>query len=73
MYKVLFTKQVQKNAKKIKSSNLKSEADEILKILREDPFRYYPPYEKLIGDLAGAFSRSINIRHRIVYQVLEDD
>jgi len=72
MYKVLFTKQAQKDAKKLKSSNLKSKADEVLKIIREDPFRDYPPYEKLIGDLTGAFSRRINIQHRIVYQVLED-
>ena len=73
MYKLLFTKQAQKDAKKLKSSNLKSKAEEVLKIIREDPFRDYPPYEKLIGDLTGSFSRRINIQHRIVYQVLEDD
>ena len=73
MYKILFTKQSQKDAKKLKSSNLKSKAEEVLKILREEPFRDYPPYEKLIGDLTGSFSRRINIQHRIVYQVLEDD
>ncbi|MFO7850619.1 MAG: Txe/YoeB family addiction module toxin [Spirochaetia bacterium] len=72
MYKLLFTKQAQKDAKKLKSSNLKSKAEEVLKILEEEPFRDYPPYEKLIGDLTGAFSRRINIQHRIVYQVLED-
>lgn len=73
MYKLLFTKQAQKDAKKLKSSNLKAKAEEVLNILREEPFRDYPPYEKLIGDLTGSFSRRINIQHRIVYQVLEDD
>ena len=73
MYKLLFTKQAQKDAKKIKSSNLKTKAEEVLNILREEPFRDYPPYEKLIGDLTGSFSRRINIQHRIVYQVLEED
>ena len=73
MYKILFTKQAQKDAKILKSSNLKSKAEEVLNILREEPFRDYPPYEKLIGDLTGSFSRRINIQHRIVYQVLEDD
>ena len=73
MYKLLFTKQAQKDAKKLKSSNLKTKAEEVLNILREEPFRDYPPYEKLIGDLTGSFSRRINIQHRIVYQVIEDD
>jgi len=73
MYKLLFSKQAQKDAKKLKSSNLKSKAEEVLKTLEEEPFREYPPYEKLIGDLTGAFSRRINIQHRIVYQVLEDE
>ena len=69
MYKVLFTKQAQKDAKKLSSSNLKKQAEEILETLKEDPFKEYPPYERLIGDLTGAFSRRINIQHRIVYQV----
>ncbi len=56
-----------------KESNLKKKAQEILKILEEDPFKEYPPYEKLIGDLTGAFSRRINIQHRIVYQVYHKD
>ena len=73
MYTLLFTKQAQKDAKKLKSSNLKPKAEEVLKIISEDPFQEYPPYEKLIGDLTGAFSRRINIQHRIVYQVLEDE
>ena len=73
MYKLLFTKQAQKDARKLKSSNLKDKAEKVLEILKNDPFSDYPPYEKLIGDLTGSFSRRINIQHRIVYQVLEDD
>ena len=73
MYKLLFTKQAQKDAQKLKSSNLKTKAEEILQILKAEPFQDYPPYEKLIGDLTGSFSRRINIQHRIVYQVLEDE
>jgi Txe/YoeB family toxin of toxin-antitoxin system len=73
MYKVLFTKQAQKDAKKLSSSNLKKQAEEILEILKKDPFKDYPPYERLIGDLTGAFSRRINIQHRIVYQVYEKE
>ncbi len=73
MYKLLFTNQAQKDAKKLSSSNLKKKAMELLEILKSDPFCEYPPYEKLIGDLTGTFSRRINIQHRIVYQVLEND
>ena len=73
MYKLLFTKQAQKDARKLKSSNLKDKAEKVLKILKNDPFCNYPPSETLIGDLTGSFSRRINIQHRIVYQVLEDD
>ena len=73
MYKLLFTKQAQKDARKLKSSNLKDKAEKVLEILKNDPFSDYPPYEKLIGDLTGSFSRKINIQHRIVYQVLEDN
>ncbi len=72
MYKLLYTKQAKKDAKKLSESNLKKKAQEILKIIEEDPFQDYPPYEKLIGDLTGAFSRRINIQHRIVYQVYEE-
>lgn len=72
MYKVLFTKQAKKDAVKLKSAHLKAKAEDILQILQSDPFQAYPPYEKLLGDLAGAFSRRINIQHRIVYQVLEE-
>ncbi len=73
MYKLLFTKQAQKDAKKLTSSNLKKRAEEILHILQSDPFCDYPPYEKLIGDLTGSFSRRINIQHRIIYQVIEEE
>lgn len=72
IYKLLYTKQAQKDAKKLASSNLKNKAKEILKLLENEPLADYPPYEKLIGDLTGAFSRRINIQHRIVYEVLED-
>jgi toxin YoeB len=73
MYKSLFTKQAQKDAKKLSASNLKKKAEEILDILQSEPFCDYPPYEKLIGDLTGSFSRRINIQHRIVYQVVEEE
>jgi toxin YoeB len=73
MYKLLYTKQAQKDAKKLVSSNLKKKTLEILKILINDPFCIHPPYEKLIGDLTGSFSRRINIQHRIVYQVDKED
>lgn len=71
MYKLYFTKQAQKDAKKLAFSNLKKKAQEVLDVIRIDPFAKYPPYEKLIGDLSGAFSRRINIQYRIVYQVVD--
>ncbi|MFN3162108.1 MAG: Txe/YoeB family addiction module toxin [Pseudohongiellaceae bacterium] len=73
MWELYFTKQAQKDAKKLASSGLKSKAQELLEILRKDPFATPPPYEKLIGDLSGAYSRRINIQHRLVYQVLEKE
>ncbi|NQT60370.1 MAG: Txe/YoeB family addiction module toxin [Bacteroidetes bacterium] len=73
MYKLLYTKQAKKDAEKLSESNLKGKTQEILKIIENNPFEDYPPYEKLIGDLTGAFSRRINIQHRIVYQVLEEE
>ena len=72
MYKLLYTKQAQKDAKKLTNSNLRKKAEEILKIIEKNPFQAFPPYEKLIGDLTGTFSRRINIQHRIVYQVYEE-
>lgn len=71
-WKLVFTKQAQKDAKKLAASNLRAKAEALLAILTEDPFQNPPPYEKLVGDLAGAYSRRINIQHRLVYQVLED-
>lgn len=71
-FRVVFTKQAQKDAKKIARTNLKARAEGLLKILREDPFRSPPPFEALVGDLKGACSHRINIQRRIVYQVLEE-
>lgn len=72
-WKLVYTKQAQKDAKKLASSGLKPKAQELLALLTEDPYRKPPPFETLIGDLAGAYSRRINIQHRLVYQVLEDE
>ena len=71
-WRVLYTKQAQKDAKRLASAGLKAKAQELLDLLAEDPFRSPPPYEKLVGDLLGAFSRRITIQHRLVYQVLAD-
>ena len=71
-WKLAYTKQAQKDAQNLSRSNLKSHAEKILNILKDNPFQNPPPYEKLVGDLSGAYSRRINIQHRIVYQVLED-
>ena len=73
MYKLLYTKQTKKDARKLSESNLKKKAQIILKVLEADPFKEYLPYEKLIGDLTGTFSRRINIQHRIVYQVYQKE
>lgn len=73
MWRVVFTKQARKDAKKLASSNLRPKAEELLAILREDPLKQPPRYERLIGDLKGAYSRRINIQHRLVYQVLEEE
>ena len=69
---LVFTKQAQKDAKKLSESGLRPKAERLLQILSENPYQNPPPYEKLLGDLAGACSRRINIQHRLVYQVLED-
>tara|TARA_Y100000592_G_C5418200_1_gene291750 strand:+ start:379 stop:639 length:261 start_codon:yes stop_codon:yes gene_type:complete len=73
MWELYFTKQAQKDARKLASSGLKPKAQDLLEILKKDPFTSPPPYEKLIGDLSGAYSRRINIQHRLVYQVLEKE
>lgn len=70
-YRLLFTSQAQKDAKKIKQAGLKDNAVKLLAIIKENPFQNPPSYEKLVGDLSGAYSRRINIKHRLVYQVIE--
>ena len=69
-WRIVFTPQDAKDAKKLKRSGLKPKAEALLEILAGDPFQSPPPFEKLVGDLSGAFSRRINIQHRLVYQVL---
>ncbi|MDP3981177.1 MAG: Txe/YoeB family addiction module toxin [Chlamydiota bacterium] len=70
-WKVYFTKQAQKDAKKISSAGLRSKVELLLKVLANNPYKQNPHYEKLVGDLEGAYSRRINIQHRLVYQVLK--
>lgn len=72
-WKLVYSKQAQKDAKKLASSGLKLKAQELLALIAEDPYRKPPPFEKLVGDLSGAYSRRINIQRRLVYQVLDDD
>jgi toxin YoeB len=72
-WRVVFTKQAQKDARKIARAGLRDKAEELLDLIRADPRQSPPPFEKLIGDLAGAYSRRINIQHRLVYQVLDDE
>jgi Txe/YoeB family toxin of toxin-antitoxin system len=72
-WSLVYTKQAQKDAKKLAASGLKKKAKELLDIIEADPFQNPPSYEKLVGDLAGAYSRRINIQHRLVYQVLEEE
>jgi len=71
-WRLVYTKQARKDARKLAASGLKSKAQELLDLLAEDPYRRPPPFEKLVGDLAGAHSRRINIQHRIVYQVIDE-
>jgi Txe/YoeB family toxin of toxin-antitoxin system len=71
-WKVVFTKQTLKDTKNLKSAGLKDKAENILKILENDPLLRPPSFEKLVGDLSGAYSRRINIQHRIVYQIYKD-
>lgn len=72
MYKLVYTKQAQKDAKKAASVGLKPKIIKLLEIIKNDPFQNPPPFEKLLGDLTGAYSRRINIQHRLIYQVYED-
>jgi len=71
-WEIVYTKQAQKDSKKLKSAGLKSKAEALLQILQENPFQTPPSYEKLVGDLEGAYSRRINIQHRLVYQIFND-
>ena len=71
-WRIVFTKQAQRDARKIAAAGLRPKAQKLLDILSENPFQILPPYEKLMGDLSGAYSRRINIQHRLVYQILRD-
>lgn len=72
-WRLVFTRQAQKDARKLSSSGLKHKAEFLLEVLREDPFKSPPRFEKLVGDLEGAYSRRINVQHRLVYQVLVEE
>ena len=72
-WQVVFTRQAAKDARKLAAAGLRPKAEQLIELLRADPFQTPPQFEKLVGDLAGAYSRRINIQHRLVYQVLEDD
>ena len=71
-WRVVYTRQAQKDAKKIAAAGLRPKAEKLLEILSENPFQTPPPFEKLIGDLSGAYARRITIQHRLVYQVLQE-
>ncbi len=71
-WKLVYTRQAQKDARKIKSAGLKNKVEKLLNILAHDPLTSPPNYEKLVGDLSGAYSRRINIQHRLVYQIYKD-
>ena len=73
MWRVVFTKEAQKDAKKLSAAGLRPKAEKLIEILRENPYQTPPPFEKLLGDLSGAFSRRINIQHRLVYQILDEE
>lgn len=72
-WELVFSKHAQKDAKKLAAAGLKSKAQELLAVLADDPFRNPPPYERLVGDLAGAYSRRINIQHRLVHEVFPEE
>ncbi|HUT32212.1 MAG TPA: Txe/YoeB family addiction module toxin [Planctomycetota bacterium] len=71
-WRLVYTRQAKRDARKVARSGLRPQAERLLETLRENPYQTPPPYEKLVGDLAGACSRRINIQHRLVYQVLDD-
>jgi toxin YoeB len=72
-WRLLFTKQAQRDAKKLAAAGLRPKAQALLDLLADDPYQTPPPFEKLVGDLSGAYSRRINIQHRLVYQILDDE
>jgi len=72
-YRILYSKAALKDAKKLKAAHLDKKAKDLIDVLKEDPFRNPPAYEKLVGDLSGAYSRRINIQHRLVYEVRQED
>lgn len=72
-WQLVYTKQAQKDAQKLAAAGLKEKAKALLEVVRENPFQNPPPYEKLVGDLSGTYSRRINIQHRLVYQVLQEE
>lgn len=72
-WKIVYTKQAQKDAKKLVSAGLKQKAEKLLELLKENPFKNPPEYEKLVGDLTGAYSRRINIQHRLIYQTYQKE
>ena len=72
-YKVIYSRQALKDAKKLSSASLDKKAKELIELIKNNPFQKPPPYEKLVGNLSGSFSRRINIKHRIVYEVIEDE
>ena len=73
MYKIIYTKHAQKDALRLKSAGLKSKAQKLLQIIEQNPLQIYPPFEKLVGELKGCYSRRINIHHRLVYQIYEKE
>ena len=73
MWRVVFTKRALKDAKKLSAAGSRSKTDKLLDILRENPYQTPPPFEKLLGDLSGAYSRRITIQHRLVYQVIAEE
>ncbi len=72
-WRLVFTRHARKDAKKLTAAGLRPNAEQLLELLHDNPFQTPPPYEKLVGDLAGAYSRRINVQHRLVYQVLEEE
>lgn len=73
VYKIIYTKKAVADISKLKAANLDKKAKALIKILKENPYQKPPTYEKLVGDLQGAYSRRINIQHRLVYEILEEE